>query len=171
MPTSPHITEPMTMATDYLLVVFCLALSLSLWKKAGPTKPKSVVLWIVAFLVTAWAALVGGTAHGFKLYLGEVGHALVWRTTVVSIGLSAVLLIAAGIASVLRPTTTSSERRRNGHRWLERAIFVTVAGLLVQQSGRGLHVHFNHNDIYHIIQMIGIYYLYRGALNLHDLVD
>jgi hypothetical protein len=161
----------MTMATDYLLVVFCLFLGLSLWKKAGPSKPKAVVLWIGAFFVTAWAALVGGTAHGFKLYLGETGHATVWSTTLVSIGFSAAFLIAAGLVSGFRPTTTSKEKRKTGHRSLKRAIAVTVIGLVIQQSGLGLHVHFNHNDIYHIIQMVGLYYLYRGALNLHDLVD
>ncbi len=29
-----------------------------------------------------------------------------------------------------------------------------------------LHQHVNQNDIYHVIQMGGLYCLYRGALNL-----
>ena len=28
--------------------------------------------------------------------------------------------------------------------------------------------HFNHNDIYHIIQMAGMYYIYKGVLQIKD---
>jgi hypothetical protein len=33
----------------------------------------------------------------------------------------------------------------------------------VQMSGMTLHRHFNHNDLYHVIQMAGFYLLYRGG--------
>ena len=47
-------------------------------------------------------------------------------------------------------------------------IIVSFVGAGVQQSGFALHQHFNHNDLYHVIQMLGIYLLYRGALRLQD---
>jgi hypothetical protein len=46
---------------------------------------------------------------------------------------------------------------------------VTLAGVAVQLGGWGLHTHFNHNDIYHLVQMAGLYCLYRGALKLDGL--
>ncbi len=47
-------------------------------------------------------------------------------------------------------------------------ILVSFAAAIIQRSGLTLHRHFNHNDLYHVIQMIGLYYLYRGAMMLRD---
>lgn len=35
-------------------------------------------------------------------------------------------------------------------------------------SDWGLHRHFNHNDIFHVVQMLSLYLLYRGGLELTD---
>jgi len=56
----------------------------------------------------------------------------------------------------------------DGTGWIIISILVTLAGVLVQQSGFSLHKHFNHNDIYHVIQMGSMYFLYRGVLILKD---
>jgi hypothetical protein len=32
-----------------------------------------------------------------------------------------------------------------------------------------LHQHFNHNDLYHVVQMVGLYGVYRGGRSLLDL--
>ncbi|NPV04055.1 MAG: hypothetical protein HPY67_04910 [Syntrophaceae bacterium] len=45
-------------------------------------------------------------------------------------------------------------------------ILVSFAAAAVQRSGFQLGRHFNHNDIYHVIQLIGLYFFYRGALVL-----
>jgi hypothetical protein len=47
-------------------------------------------------------------------------------------------------------------------------ILVSFAAAIVQRSGLTLHRHFNHNDLYHVVQMVGLYYLYRGAMMLKD---
>ena len=47
-------------------------------------------------------------------------------------------------------------------------ILVSFAAAIIQRSGLTLHRHFNHNDLYHVVQMIGLYYLYRGAMLLKD---
>jgi hypothetical protein len=46
---------------------------------------------------------------------------------------------------------------------------VTLGGAAIVLGGRGLHQHFNHNDLYHVVQMAGLYCLYRGAVALHGL--
>lgn len=167
---APHITEPMTMVTDYFLSAFCLVLAIALLKKAGRSKRSSIALWVASFLVAAFAALAGGTSHGFKLYLGD-HHAVLWKVTVYSIGLTAILMLVAGIRSVKRPTTAEAAHRTMGHKWLKAGLALSAVGVSIQRIGIGFHEHFNHNDIYHIVQMLGIYCFYRGALYLHDLND
>jgi hypothetical protein len=45
-------------------------------------------------------------------------------------------------------------------------ILISFGAAAVQRSGFKLARHFNHNDIYHVIQLIGLYFFYRGALLL-----
>ena len=52
--------------------------------------------------------------------------------------------------------------------WLISGVVVSFAGAGVQISGFTIHKHFNYNDLYHVIQMGGIYLLYRGACLLED---
>jgi ribose/xylose/arabinose/galactoside ABC-type transport system permease subunit len=159
------VTEPATMLTDYALTAVCAWFAFSLSRRAEGRK---VGLWVAAFAVTAFAALAGGTAHGFRIPLGE-NHRLVWTTTVVAIAAGSALLVAAGIRSAMRPETDEQEARREGLRWLRRAIAVSLAGLAVLVLKLSPHPHFNHNDLYHVIQMGGLYCLYRGAERLHGL--
>jgi hypothetical protein len=45
---------------------------------------------------------------------------------------------------------------------------VSVLAATIQVNGVALHHDFNHNDLYHVIQMGGMYLFYRGALVLKD---
>lgn len=47
-------------------------------------------------------------------------------------------------------------------------VAVSIAGAAVQASGFRLHEHFNHNDLYHVIQMVALVLLYRGAKRLQS---
>jgi hypothetical protein len=51
-----------------------------------------------------------------------------------------------------------------GTSWLIGGVLLAFVGAAVQQSGLALHRHFNHNDLYHVIQMGALWLLYRGAL-------
>ncbi len=55
--------------------------------------------------------------------------------------------------------------RRNhpGGRWLAWGIAVSFVAAAVQMSGFALHEHFNHNDLFHVIQMVATWMFYRGA--------
>jgi hypothetical protein len=55
-----------------------------------------------------------------------------------------------------------SRHERSGP-WIVAGVMVSFAAAAVQQSGFALHQHFNHNDLYHVIQMAGVYLLYRGG--------
>ena len=56
-----------------------------------------------------------------------------------------------------------------GHRaYIVSGILASIAAALVQQSGLRLHRQFNHNDLMHVIQMVGVWLLYRGGGRLRD---
>jgi hypothetical protein len=158
-----QLTEPATMLTDYLITAWCVVLAAKLRQKlpcAGPVR-----LWIAVFWVTALAALAGGTAHGFKLYLEGPALAIVWTLTVAAIGASAALAVAASMRSFQRSYLPAADHDSARRLW-QTGVFVSLAGVAVQQSSWGLHKHFNHNDSYHLIQIVGLYYFYRFALHL-----
>jgi hypothetical protein len=153
------LSEPATLLTDYALAFLCVWFALSLRRRPDGRKAG---LWITAFSVTGFAALAGGTAHGFRIPLGE-SWSLVWRTTVVAIALGSALLIAAGARSALRPQAKNEASRREGVLWLKRAIVVSLAALAVLVLKLAPHRNFNQNDLYHVIQAGGLFCLYRGA--------
>jgi hypothetical protein len=43
-----------------------------------------------------------------------------------------------------------------------------VTGLAIQMSGFGLHRDFNHNDIFHVIQIVAMFLFFKGARDLQD---
>jgi peptidoglycan/LPS O-acetylase OafA/YrhL len=61
--------------------------------------------------------------------------------------------------------------RRHDQRakWLISGVLVSYIGAVVQQSGISLHEQFNHNDLYHVIQLAGLCLFYIGARRLEDM--
>ena len=57
----------------------------------------------------------------------------------------------------------------HGHRaYIASGILVSIAAAGIQQSGIRLHQHFNHNDLMHVVQMGGMWLLYKGGARLRD---
>lgn len=54
-------------------------------------------------------------------------------------------------------------KRTASAKWIVSGIVVSFIAAAVQRSGMDLHAHFNHNDLYHTIQLLGLYLLHRGA--------
>jgi hypothetical protein len=61
-----------------------------------------------------------------------------------------------------------SRRQAPGSGWLLAGLFTSFVAAAIQQNGKGFHQHFNHNDIFHLIQLAGMYFFYRGALQVED---
>jgi len=152
------ITDPMTMATDYLLAVSCTIFTFSTLRLHIPHRAS--VFWVLAFATGAIAAALGGTHHGFKMNLGVGTGKTLWDFTMISIGASTAFLAAATIASGLRPAQLAHVS------WLKWGIGVSAAGFVIQKVGWDLHPDFNHNDIFHIIQIAGFWCFYEGAKRL-----
>jgi hypothetical protein len=150
------ITEPVTMLTDYLLAAACIVFAERLRRQSASLRGFDR-LWWAGFWATALAAVAGGTAHGFALFLGLQRLRVLWMYTVFLIGAATVLILAAGLLSVWRPAVGQSTS------WLKRGLLVSLAALAVLPIRFSLHEHFNYNDIFHVVQTAGMYCFYRAA--------
>ncbi len=56
--------------------------------------------------------------------------------------------------------------RGESARWVLVAVAITFVGALVQRSGLSLHEHFNHNDLFHLVQVGGLYAFHRAGRSL-----
>lgn len=177
-------SEPVTMLTDYALGAVSAWLGLRLLKVTR--------YWAVAFLAIALAAFLGGTWHGF------VQSDLLWKATVLSVGVASFGMVAGSAAdtgklrraltllavaklvlygawmlfhddfiwviadtgSALALVALLYAWRFDG--WMLAGVGASVAAALAQAAGLALHRHFNHNDLYHVIQIGAMLLFYRG---------
>lgn len=96
-------TEPDVAITDYLLAVESLTFATLLI--AQPAARTDLRAWFVVFFVaTALASLLGGTVHGFFVARPSRLGRLLWRVTLLSIGISAAASWMIG-AAVMWPTS------------------------------------------------------------------
>jgi hypothetical protein len=58
--------------------------------------------------------------------------------------------------------------RQPGSPAIVAGILVSFAAAAIQQAGIAPHAAFNHNDLYHVVQMAGVALLYRGAAAAPD---
>ena len=203
------IAEPTTLLTDYALAGVTAWLAWSLFR-AGEGQ-RSRALWTLAFAALALAAALGGTWHGFAPAFAAIAVILVWKATVLCVGIASfgmlcgsaicatagntrktlVAIAAAKLAVysgwmaghseyiyVIADTGTAlvlvaalhlrSAARDRASRWILAGVGVSVLAAGVQASGFALHRHFNHNDLYHVIQIAAMILLYAGARRLRD---
>jgi len=203
------IAEPSTLLTDYALAGVTGWLAWSLFRAREGQRARS--FWALAFAALALAAALGGTWHGFAPAFAAIAVLLVWKATVLSVGIASfgmlagsafaattggvrkwLLVIAAvklAIYSgwmvghseyiyVIADTGTAlilvaglhfwSAARDRASRWILAGVGVSVLAAGVQASGFALHRHFNHNDLYHVIQVAAMILFYAGAKRLRD---
>lgn len=57
---------------------------------------------------------------------------------------------------------TFIKKKLSSEKFIAIGLLTSILGALVQQSGFQLHMHFNHNDLYHVIQIVGLYFIFKG---------
>lgn len=207
------LSEPMTLATDYLLGTLAALCGVCLLKRNMPMGQESIRWWALALVAAAVGSYVGGTYHGFQHAMEPPIAAVLWKITTISMGVASFLLLTAAFTSAV-----SAKNRRwligaaalklviyvmwmlehdefrfviydygstlvillllvvagrthgvSGHRaYIASGVLVSIAAAAVQQSGIRLHHHFNHNDLMHVVQMGGVWLLYKGGARLRD---
>lgn len=196
------ITEPTTMITDFLIALEATILAIIILQ-SDPNIPQ--ILWGLAFIITAIGAILGGIAHGFKEYAGKTSEKIIWKSTIILLGLGAgfmlsglllhlydqtiyiayfiIFIIILFIAYVLK--IMSDDRfifvilyylpflvtillleiinyKSEDAIYIIFGVLITFLGFGVQAKQFTLHKHFNHNDLFHIFQLIAIYMFYLG---------
>jgi hypothetical protein len=147
------ITEPATMITDYMLALACAIFAILTLRSTHPAMP----VWFLAFFTGSIAAALGGTFHGFKLHFSAGRAKGIWDFTMILIGASAAFMIAGAVVSSLRRGDLEYVK------WIRRGLIVSAVGFAIQKIGWDIHHHFNHNDLYHVIQIAGFWCLYEGV--------
>jgi hypothetical protein len=195
------ISEPMTLATDYLLAAAAALMAAFTLRAAGEQDSRR--WWGVAFIALALGAALGGTYHGLRI-------AALWKPTVLVLGVASAAMVAGSALATTRgmwrlallavaaaklaiywtwvwrddrfiwvvADTGSAfalvallhllDSQRPGSRWIVAGVAVSIAAAAVQATGLDLHRHFNHNDLYHLVQLVALLLYYRGARLLAD---
>jgi hypothetical protein len=76
--------------------------------------------------------------------------------------------VAAMLLTLCLFAWASHRRLSPSAAWIAAAILVTFAASGIQASGLDLQRYFNHNDLYHVIQMGAAWLFYRGFRNCED---
>ena len=205
------IAEPSTLITDYALALLTFVLAWRLRSRRDGQVSRS--RWMIAFLALASAAALGGTYHGFAPMLGDLARFLLWKSTVLVIGVGSAAMIIGSAAAVTAGEArrwltcaavvlfamyaawmlfhnayifvvidtavamvlvaamhgrSRSARAMPGSPWMLGAVALSVVAAGAQAGGLSLHRHFNHNDLYHVIQMGAMAMFYAGARRLRD---
>ncbi len=202
------IAEPATMLTDYALAGVTAWLSGSLARAREGQRSRA--LWALAFAALALAATLGGTWHGFAPSFAPIAVLLLWKATVLCVGIASFGMLAGsaisvtagnarktlvaiaaaklavysgwmvghseyiyviadtGAALVLVAALHLFSARDRASRWILAGVGVSALAAGVQASGFALHRNFNHNDLYHVIQIAAMILLYAGARRLRD---
>jgi hypothetical protein len=137
-----------------------------LWKVTTLSMGAASFLLLAAAFTAACAGqlrhwLIGAAAAKFAMYaVWMLGHDD-FRYVIYDYGSTLVILLLLVI--------TERTAGAGGHRaYIASGILVSIAAAAVQQSGVRLHRHFNHNDVMHVVQMGGVWLLYRGGSGLRD---
>ena len=175
--------DPMALVTDSALGLAAWIAAARLWRVQR--------MWALAFLFTGVAAFCGGVFHGF----GDEWR-LLWKATTFSVGLASFFLLAGTdrrlqLVAVIKLIVYLSWMI--GHdaflfvvadygltlilvaifhpakKWVLGSIAVSVVGAIVQASRVTIHPYwFDYNDLYHLIQIVALWLLYRaGTMRAH----
>ena len=209
-----RITEPMTMMTDYVMGALAFVLAMRIVGDATAGRQLSGRLWAAALVMTAVAAFLGGTYHGFIQWMPGASGRAIWKATLLATGIGSACLLAAAVtaaaagalqrallavvvvkllvyvwtiatkdqfalviadygAALLAVALAAWFIRPSGLTpaawWITGGVAVAAVAGAIQWARLAPHVHFNHNDLFHVVQMASLYLLYRGGLLLRDM--
>jgi hypothetical protein len=197
--------------TDYFLALEAFLFVVLLVRHRNDTG--RLRFWfVIYFLAASLASACGGTVHGFVNEEQAGAYAILWRATLLAVGVAALAnwaigahllfshrvtrwIVLAAVVQLLAYAVTiifvSQDFRVAILDNLPAVVFLIVAllltclrqpqaGLLVAAGGMsltlvaaalqqleiGIHTHFNHNAVFHVIQAIALFMVFRGCRSL-----
>ena len=202
------LSEPMTLATDYLITLVSFVLYFKARALYSESGLKAQKFWSLAFLATAFSAFFGGSDRGLVEILSPPIIESLWNLTLWSLGFVvffmclgtlhmgfskkhlglATTVITVILLSYLATTFSYIDFLIvvlnygsalifilvfHGVKWLKTknlssaymvsGVIISVIAVGIQQSSLDLHKHFNHNDLYHMVQLAGLLLMYKGV--------
>lgn len=106
-------------------------------------------------------SLIGIAAIGLVGYLAWVSRHPEFRYASVASAVGLGVLLVQQIIARVRFRIPSAP-------WIATGVAVAAVGAGIQQTGLAPHPYFNHNDLFHVIQIMSTYLFYRGGLLLSD---
>jgi hypothetical protein len=209
------IAEPMTVVTDYAIAVICGWFAARLFFSEHNRQHFSCRAWAIGFLFTGLGFLLGGTGHGFALYMSSSAMSMIWKFAFFAAGLSMaafvagtvtgsvsargwrsvfhglnalglltfatlvaisddnfllviiVTVVSLGFIALIQGWVFVTQKSKSA-KWMIAGVLIYFLSAAIQQSGFDLHLYFNHNDLYHVVLIVGLYLLFRGAEQLQD---
>ena len=137
-----------------------------LWKATTISMGAASFFLLAAAFTAAFARedrswLIGAAALKLAIYAGWMATHDEFRFVIYDYG--------STLAILLLLLMTGRTIGLSGHRaYIAAGIFVSIAAAGVQQNGIRFHQHFNHNDLMHVVQMAGVWLLYKGGARLRD---
>jgi len=140
------------------------------------------MIWKLAYYVAglAMASLVAGTVVGSvparnlrRVLHGLNGLGLLIFATWVTISddnfvwVIIVTVVSLGGVALIQIWAFALQKSKSA-KWLISGVLLYFLSAVIQQSNIDLHPNLNHNDLYHIVLMAGLYFLFRGAKLLQD---
>jgi hypothetical protein len=192
------ISEPVTLVTDYLLAGVTAWLCLLLWKQRELQRSRhgwtvafgalalaaflggtwhgivqSQLLWKATTLAVGVASFAMLAGSAFAVASGAPRMALLVLASVKLFVYATVMLLRNEFIFVVIDTGVAFTLVGALHlwrfnAWIVAGVAVSVLAALVQAGGFAPHRYFNHNDLYHVIQIAAMFLFYRGARRLTD---
>ncbi|HEX6318403.1 MAG TPA: hypothetical protein VFZ84_05970 [Burkholderiales bacterium] len=179
-------SEPVTMLTDYALGAVSAYLGVRLFRFSKYWAIAFLALALAAFLGGTWhgfwphdllwtATILSVGVASFGMVTGSSRIVLSGPGGRLLSGFAALKLllysgwmlfhddfiwVIADTGSALAIVGALHLCRFNG--WMLAGVSVSVLAALAQASGLALHRHFNHNDLYHVVQIAAMLLFYRG---------
>jgi hypothetical protein len=153
--------EAITSFTDYVLAFASLGFAIAIARSIGPHNRVSAWFWCAAFIAAAVAGAAGGTFHFLDSASEDAARRPLWTTVLVSMGAFGAFVTAGIHAAYV-------QRKDGTVPWLVSGIAVTLIGATVQRLRLPLNQWLDHNGVYHLIQIVGLYLFYRCACTVHD---
>jgi len=129
-------------------------------------------LWrptVLAAGVTSFGMLAGsayattaGTLRGILVSIAVVKLLAYWAWMLTHVEFKYVVA-DTGAAMIAVAALHLCFFRNDFSKWVLGGVALSLAAAGVQAGGLALHKHFNHNDLYHVIQIAAMWLFYRGA--------
>lgn len=142
--------------------------------------PPGLVLWKVTvyavgltgfFALCATAAVIRRPTIRYALITGAslefLAYAL-WMAAHNNFRYAVYDYAAALLIVLLFQAWAGVVRREAGAGWISAGVLLSFAGAGIQRAGWPGYARFNHNDLYHLVQIAALYLFYRGARIVHN---